>query len=247
MILTHNEESNIARTLAPLTFVREILVVDSGSTDETLAIVRRHPRTRIVTRRFDSFADQCNFGLTEVQTPWILSLDADYELSSPLVQEICTLGPDSDVTGYRASFVYRIFGKPLSGTLYPDRIVLYRRGQASYRNEGHGHRVTVVGSIRPLAGRIYHDDRKPLGRWFASQMKYARDEADYLLGRPREELGSMDRVRLMAWLAPLLVFVYTLVWKHCILDGSRGWYYVLQRTFAETLIALEILDRRLRR
>ena len=98
----------------------------------------------------------------------------------------------------------------------------------------------------PLAGAIYHDDRKPLARWISSQQGYARREADYLLATPRTELKRVDRIRLMGWPAPILVFFYTLLWKRCILDGLPGWLYVLQRTFVETIIAIEVVDRRLR-
>jgi hypothetical protein len=49
----------------------------------------------------------------------------------------------------------------------------------------------------------------------------------------------------MAWPAPFLVFFYTLFAKGCILDGWQGWYYVLQRVAVETLLALEIVDRRM--
>ena len=50
----------------------------------------------------------------------------------------------------------------------------------------------------------------------------------------------------MAWPSPILVFLYTLLAKGCILDGWPGWFYVLQRTLAETMIAIELVDRRLR-
>jgi hypothetical protein len=63
----------------------------------------------------------------------------------------------------------------------------------------------------------------------------------------RKALRRNDRVRLAAWPAPIAVFIYALICKGCLLDGWRGWYYALQRLFAETLIALEIIDRRLRR
>ncbi len=61
------------------------------------------------------------------------------------MRELDTLVPSDAVAGYKARFVYRIFGRPLRGTLYPPRTVLYRKGTASYQNEGHGHRVTVSG------------------------------------------------------------------------------------------------------
>jgi hypothetical protein len=56
----------------------------------------------------------------------------------------------------------------------------------------------------------------------------------------------MDRIRSMGWSAPIIVLLYTLLWERCIFDGWAGWLYVLQRTLAETIIALEIMDRRLR-
>src|SRR5438552_7381242 len=91
LVLTFNEAPNIRRTLEQLTWAKEILVIDSFSTDETLDIIREFPQTRIVQRKFDSFADQCNFGLDHVHTEWALSLDADYVLSLELIDEIVHL------------------------------------------------------------------------------------------------------------------------------------------------------------
>ena len=152
----------------------------------------------------------------------------------------------TDVGGYSVKFIYRIYGRELRGSLYPPRVVLHRVGQAIYRNEGHSHRVSVAGAVLPLAAPIYHDDRKPLAHWIASQQRYARQEADYLLSCDRSVLSKSDRVRLAAWAAPLLIAAYTLIIKGCLFDGWRGWFYTLRRMLAETLLALEIIDRRLR-
>lgn len=246
LIITYNESDNIERTLARLTWARRIIVVDSGSTDGTLDIVARYEHAHVAHRAFDDFAAQCNFGLSLIETPWALSLDADYELSSELINEIARLEPGATTAGYRARFVYRIYGRPLRATLYPPRVVLYRRETARYRSEGHGHRVMIDGNIRDLDGAIFHDDRKPLARWFASQQSYARREAEHLLTMPREAMSRTDRIRVLAWPAPPLVFIYTLFVKRCLLDGWPGWIYALQRTLAEIVIALEILDRRAR-
>lgn len=245
MILTFDEAPNIERTLDALTWLDDILIVDSGSTDATLDIARRYPQVRIVTRPFDSFAGQCNFGLTQIAADWVLSLDADYVLTEDLSREIMALPLSADVAGYVASFVYVVHGAALRAALYPPRCILYRRSAARYRDEGHGHRVAIDGKTAPLAGQVRHDDRKPLQRWLKSQLGYARREADYLLGAPRAELGRADRLRLMCWPAPLVVLPYTLLFKRCLLDGWPGWLYALQRCFAEILIALEIVDRRL--
>lgn len=247
LIITFDEASNIRRTLDRLVWAKRIVVIDSGSTDTTLEILRSYPQVVAIHRSFDDFASQCNFGLQQVQTPWVLSLDADYELSAELVDELAKLEPDEATGGFRARFVYRIFGRPLRGSLYPPRVVLYRRDCASYLNEGHGHRVTVVGKVGWLTGRIYHDDRKPLSHWFASQQRYAAQEAEYILSLSPSGIFGFDRIRRAAWLAPLVAPFHALIIKGCILDGWAGWYYALQRLLAEAMIALEIVDRRLRR
>lgn len=86
LVVTLDEAPNIARTLDKLTWARRIVVVDSGSVDGTIEILKRYPQVDRFDRTFDSFAEQCNFGLAQVQTEWVLSLDADYELSDDLVR-----------------------------------------------------------------------------------------------------------------------------------------------------------------
>ncbi|MGH6952496.1 MAG: glycosyltransferase family 2 protein [Vitreimonas sp.] len=245
LIITYNEEANIERTLSALRWAKRIVVVDSGSTDATLAILARDPRVVVHHNPFESFARQCQFGLARIETEWALSLDADYELSEALIAEIARLRPADSIAGYTARFVYRIHGRNLRGTLYPPRTVLYRRALATYRDIGHGHRVEISGAVEQLEGPIFHDDRKPLSRWFASQQRYAQREADHLLSAQRSELSWPDRLRLMMWPAPPLVLFYTLFAKGCILDGWAGWSYALQRLTAETMLALELCERRL--
>ena len=243
-MITYNEAPNICRTVAKLLWARRIVVVDSGSTDGTVEMLRSYPQVEVFHHPFVDFASQCNYGLTQIVSPWVLSLDADYELSDQLVSELATLSPPDRVVGYRARFVYRIYGRPLRGSLYPPRAVLYRKDRAFYRAEGHAHRVVLDGEVSQLNGAIYHDDRKPLARWFTAQQRYARTEAEYLLNAPPGALRRSDRIRLMAWLAPFAVLFYALIVKRCALDGWPGWRYALQQTTAEMLVALEILDRR---
>lgn len=244
LIITYNEAPNIARTLAALDWARRIVVVDSGSTDGTLDILARFAQVKVAHRPFDDFAGQCNFGLTLIGTPWVLSLDADHLPTPELTAELARLASDASTMGYRANFIYCIHGHALRGSLYPPRIVLFRTGAAGYAQTGHAHRLEISGAVAELRGRIHHDDRKKLSRWLASQRTYAVQEADYLLaGVP---LSRIDRLRRMAWPAPLLVLVYVLIVKRCLFDGWPGWYYALQRLIAEALLAVEIIDRRLR-
>lgn len=249
LILTMNEAPNLRRTLAALGRFKEIVVLDSGSTDATPEIVRQFDNARLVTRRFDQHAMQWNYGLRGcgIERPWVLCLDADYVVSDALVAEIAALSPTLASNGCRISFRYCVHGRALSGTLYPAHVALFRRDRAEFVQQGHTQRVVVDGLVSDLRATIDHDDRKPLSGWFASQQRYAKLEVDHLLGVPSTALRRVDRVRLTGCLAPPVVFVYTLLVKGCILDGWPGWCYVLQRTVAECMIALELVDRRLRK
>lgn len=124
LILTYDEEPNIGRVLERLTWARRIVVIDSGSTDGTLEILRQHPQVEVVKRCFDSFACQCNFGLEQISEGWVLSLDADYLITGGLLQAIARVvgGESSSMAGYRIPFRYCVFGRPLSGTVLPPEL-----------------------------------------------------------------------------------------------------------------------------
>src|ERR1041385_1206929 len=174
LILTYNEAPNIARTLGALRWAREIVVVDSFSDDDTVAIASSFPNVRVVQRVFDNHRNQWEFGLkeTEIATPWVLALDADYVVSDELVGEIAELKPDDQIVGYRASFVYCINGRKLRSGIYPPVTVLYRRRAATYVQDGHTQRVALEGTIEERRAPLLHDDRKPFRRWWRSQARY---------------------------------------------------------------------------
>lgn len=242
LILTFNEAANISRTLQRVTWAQTIIVVDSYSTDETIEILQSYPQVKILQREFDSFASQCNYGLANIKSEWVLSLDADYILSEELVDEIKALPKKLPVDSYVVRFKYCVFGKPLHGTLYPPRKVLYRKAKAVYKEDGHAHRVDVDGNTSVLSACIYHDDRKPLNRWFQAENKYVVIEAKKLLETRFNHLSFADRVRRQKILAPFIILIYCLVVKGGILDGWAGWYYAFQRMLAEILLSVHLIQ-----
>jgi glycosyltransferase involved in cell wall biosynthesis len=244
LILTYNESKNIVRTLEALQWAARIVIVDSFSTDDTCELARRFPNVWIVQRCFDTHAAQWNCGIDTITTPWILALDADYQLSQALASEIAEIQAPVEVSGYEAQFEYVIFGRRLRGSVYPGRTVLFRKDRARYEQEGHTQILRVAGLVQSLTGRIFHDDRKPFSRWLRSQDDYVRMEARHLLSTPSNELSRQDRLRKRIYFAPIVMFVYLLFGRGLILDRWQGWYYVAQRTIAEMLLSLRLLTER---
>ncbi|MEK6285239.1 MAG: glycosyltransferase family 2 protein [Acidobacteriota bacterium] len=244
VILTYNEAPNIGRTLEQLQWARDIVVVDSFSDDETLAVAGRTSQTRVVQREFDCHESQWNFALNEtgIASEWVLALDADFVLTPELVEELSKLTPGGETAGYRARFVYCVSGRPLRGSAYPPVTVLFRRDGASYLQDGHTQRVLVQGEVVDLRAPILHDDRKSFDRWLRSQARYMKLEAAKLGQSAWGDLEWADRLRKTRILAPFAVLFYCLFIKGAILDGRAGFYYAFQRLLSELILSLYLIE-----
>ncbi len=242
LVLTYNEASNIDRVLQKLGWAKQIIAIDSFSTDETLNILKSYPQVVVFQRKFDTHALQWNYGIEQVQTDWVLSLDADYCLSEELIEEMKRLESGSDLDSYFIRFKYCVFGKPLRGTLLPPRQSLFRKDKAIYVDDGHTQLLQAKGKSEQLSGYIYHDDRKSLGRWLWAQDRYMLIEVAKLLETVEHELSWGDRIRKLKILAPFVILFYCLILKGGILDGWRGWYYAFQRVLAEMILAVRLIE-----
>lgn len=247
LILTFNEAPNIARTLDQLHWALRVVVIDSFSTDETLDIIRKYPQCVVFQRQFDTHAQQWNFGVAQVETKWVLSLDADYVLSPALLDELANWLPEAEVVGYYLPFKYCVYGKPLRSAILPPRQALFDRNKAHYIDDGHTQLLVVEGKSGHFKHPIHHDDRKSLSRWLWAQDRYAQLELAKFQSNDQQHSRFNDWVRKQIILAPFVVFFYCLILKGGILDGWQGWYYAFQRMLAELLLALHLLEDKVKK
>jgi len=242
IIATYNEAPNIERVLNALKWAKDVLVIDSYSSDETLAICATFDNVRVIQNEYTGPTDQSNFGLAQdIQTEWVMSMDSDYIVTPSLQAEIADLVPSDEVQGFEIGFEYLISGRPLKGSLYPPRTSLYRRKSAHYHRDGHTQRVIIDGLVIKLENKMQHDDRKPYRRWLASQRRYAAQEAEKLAGVKWQTLSWPDRLRYWG-IAPLAVIPYTLIIKGLALNGYAGFEYTWQRMIAELYLQLARLN-----
>jgi len=243
IVITYNEEDNIRRTLNALSRVDQVIVLDSDSRDQTKQIAQEFPNVTLQIRPFDNLMNQWNYGHTLAKHDWVLSLDADYLVSPALLNEIAAL--DLAKAGYEAPFRYCIYGHPLRSAVLPPRIVFYNRQVSRYTQDGHAQKIIVEGNIGKLRNPVFHDDRKNLDRWLGSQLVYSSQELTKLK-ESEVSLSFVDRLRKKTILTPFIIFFYCLLWKGGILEGRKGWFYAIQRLYAETILVMRIMDHKIK-
>jgi glycosyltransferase involved in cell wall biosynthesis len=154
-VITRNEASNIDAALASVAWADEIVVVDSESTDDTVARARRHT-PRVEVRAWPGYSAQKNYAASIASHDWILSLDADERVTPELAAEIqALLKAEPPRRGYRVPRISRYLGRWIRGTdWYPDyQLRLYDRRAASWN----GRRVHESVTLEGEPGRLRHD------------------------------------------------------------------------------------------
>jgi glycosyltransferase involved in cell wall biosynthesis len=218
-LITCNEEQNLPRALASLEdLADEIVVVDSGSTDGTCEIARQCG-ARVVHRAFTDYAEQKNFAAAQSSNPWILSLDADEELSPELRG---SLRAWKELPPAAAAYEFARRASYLGGWIrhsgwYPDRKVrLYRRDLARFVGRVH-ESLEVDGPVGRLDGELYHYTVRTFAEHVAKMDTYTTLAAEQLFA------AGWRRWRLAMLLAPPWTLLRTYLIQRGFLDGYRGW------------------------
>jgi len=245
LIITKNESPNIKRVLDKLTWVERVIVLDSYSTDSTVQMAEAYPNVEVHFRVYDTVANQCNYGLSLLNSEWVISIDADYVLTDGFIEETKKIVlQDTKNSAYIARLHFLVFGIQLISNNTSPRPVLFRRTKCQYFDDGHTHRLEIDGSSGFIKSYILHDDRKPLTTWVQMQNSYSIRECDKLLMPLNPNNSSFSaKVRRTKIFAPFIVFFYCLFVKGLIFNGWAGWHYTLQRTMVEILFALRLIEK----
>lgn len=156
-IITLNEEHNLPRALASLTWAAEIIVVDSGSTDRTREIAAQHG-ARVIEHPWAGWSEQKNFAAAQARHDWIFSLDADEAVSPDLEKALRDWqSREPEASGYRFARRANYMGRWINHSgWYPDpKLRLYRRDKGRWAGAIH-ESVVVDGRVGDLAGEIHH-------------------------------------------------------------------------------------------
>jgi len=242
LILTLNEERDLPRCLASAAACDDVVVLDSGSTDRTVAHARA-TGARVFTRRFDDFAGQRNYAQREIpfRYPWVFHLDADEQLTPELVAECRAAAVRDDLDGFlvapKMMFRGRWIPHCTDFPAYQARFV--RAPQFEFIQVGHGQREAPHMRLDRMRANYLHDlSSGGEEEWLAKHRRYAREEAAQHVRQhvsvPWGDLFARERLRRRRALKqasytlplrPTLRFVYQYVLRRGFLDGSAGLRY----------------------
>lgn len=220
VVITKNEERNIADCLASVRWADALIVVDAESRDRTVDLARGCG-AKVLVRPWPGFGLQKNFGVAQASSDWILILDADERVTEELRDEVKTClerwKPDAPVAYRipRRNFFYGAWVR--GGGVYPDyQVRLFRRGMAQYNDVAVHENLIVDGGIGTLVGHLDHYTERRIQDHFKKFGLYTTLAAQ----------EKAKRIRTVRWIdlvfRPLVVLVKTYVLKQGFRDGVRG-------------------------
>jgi glycosyltransferase involved in cell wall biosynthesis len=157
IVITRNEAGNIADCLDSLAFCDERIVVDCGSTDDTVALARAKG-ANVVHHDWEGFGAQKNYALSLAKGDWVLSLDADERVTPQLAAAIEGAIADAGADGYEFPRLSSFCGRPLRHSgWHPDYVLrLFRRGRARFTDVIVHERVVCNGPVARLSAPLIH-------------------------------------------------------------------------------------------
>jgi glycosyltransferase involved in cell wall biosynthesis len=227
LILTRNEEKNIGDCLESVSFASDILVLDDGSTDQTVALAEQHGARVIRHALNGDWGQQQTFGISQVKEPWLLLLDADERISEHLSQEIQEAVAKNEPCAYWMCRENKFhFNQATHGVLRPDWVcrLMPTRGT---RVEGLVHQQIITPyPNKKLQGVMYHYTYDNWEQYFTKFNKYTTLAAEKYVQEGKRASFVKDIMLRPAW-----AFIKVFIFNGGILDGKMGWILSVNHYF----------------
>jgi glycosyltransferase involved in cell wall biosynthesis len=218
ILITHNEAHNIGGCLESVAFADEVVVVDSGSTDDTVALARAHGAHVITTTDWPGFGPQKNRALDAAQGQWVLSIDADERVTPQLRASILQAMEQGTHDAFSLNRLSSFCGQPMAHSGWsPDWVVrLVRRGTARFSDSLVHESLAPTGPVGRLQGRLLHETMRDFESVIDKLDRYSTAGAKALMARGVK--GSMGKSLGHG----LWAFLRTYVLRLGFLDGRLG-------------------------
>lgn len=220
-LITLNAATEIEACLASVAFADEIIVVDSGSSDGTPDIAKKHG-ARVIEHAWMGYGRQKQIAVEAASNDWVLALDADERVSQELRVSIVAALENPTATAYEMARCNRFMGRWLRhGEGYPDWSVrFFHRGHARWSEDVVHERVIAHAAPMRLRGDLLHESAESLPSYLDKQNRYTTLQAEQLFAAG----GQSTVARLMG--SPLLRFIKFYFLRLGFLDGVPGLVHV---------------------
>jgi glycosyltransferase involved in cell wall biosynthesis len=217
-VITRDESAHIAAALQSVSWADEIIVVDSHSTDDTVAVARKYA-TRVEERDWPGYSAQKNYAAGIASNDWILSLDADERVTPDLAEEIRrTVQNEPAARGYRIPRVTWYLGRWIRSTdWYPDhQLRLYDRRAGRWNGRRVHESVELQGAPGVLRHELQHYAYRDISHHLATIDRYTTLAAEQWLAEGRRTSGFEMLVH------PRLAFLRNYLLRGGFKDGAAG-------------------------
>ena len=224
VMITKNAAASIERSLASLaSVVDEIVIVDSGSTDDTLSIAQQF-NANIVYQQWLGFGLQKQFAVNYASSDWVLCIDADEWLSDELQKSIGQLRHRQEAHVYQLCRKNCFMGRFLRhGEAYPDKnIRLFHRHYAKWTDDVVHEKVISAAIAHTLKGDLLHDSAESLDSYLDKQNRYTTLQAKEIVSRQQKPVSAAKAV-----LSALFRFMKGYIFRMGFLDGFPGFVHIV--------------------
>ena len=221
VLITQNAAGHLAKCLGSCSFADEIVVVDSGSTDETIAIANTYG-AKVIHKTWQGFGPQKHFAVQQAKHDWVLCLDADEWLSQELSSNINKILSYPQHAAYRFPRCNKFMGRFLRhGEGYPDlSLRLFDRRQAQWSNDAVHEYVITSAAVGVLKGDLMHESGEDIALYLNKQNRYTTLQAHTLHARGKKISTS----KLV--LSPILRFFKFYLLRQGFRDGLPGFVHI---------------------
>jgi len=221
VIITLNASAQLEPCLQSAAFADEIVVVDCGSRDDTVALAQKYG-ARVVRQDWLGYGAQKQFAVTQARHDWVLCLDADERVSAPLRASIEAALISPVAHGFEMPRCNRFLGRWLKhGEGYPDwSLRLFHRGHGRWSDDPVHEKVILDGAPARLRGDLMHESGEDLAAYLEKQNRYTTLQAEALFKQGKQ-------ARVAQWvLSPLLRFIKFYFLRLGFLDGVAGFTHI---------------------